>query len=59
MNTTALRTTAALPRHTGNATTALKEAIRTTARDFIGSLLAVTKGQLLSQQSVRPRMRRF
>lgn len=59
MNTTALRSTVALGRNPGTTTGAAKEALRATARDFVASLLNVTKSTLLSQQPTRPRLRRF
>jgi len=58
MNTTALRSNTVLARNTA-ISAMVKEALHTTARDFVASLLGVTKATMLSQQSPRPRLRRF
>lgn len=58
MNTSALRTNVVLTRP-APATGSLAAAVRTTARDFVAGLFSVTKAGLLSEQTPRPRLRRF
>lgn len=59
MNTTALRNHAGYHRHPLDVIATMKAAVRSAAGDFVASLLAITKAGLLSQQTNRPRLRRF
>jgi hypothetical protein len=59
MNTTTIRPHLGYARRPSTATGTVAEALRSTARDFVAGLLSITKGSLLSQQSTRPRLRRF
>jgi hypothetical protein len=59
MNTTVLRPHAALSGSSSPTRDAATRALHAAARDFVMGLLGITKSNLLLQQSVKPRLRRF